>query len=119
MWRTQGIRCVVALLLAMSANYCQALTQLTFPLTSEGVDSRYDYDWAVLRMAMEKTRPAYGSYRLHQSDVAMSPQRVLQEMSAPQGRINVSCAPPRPNWSNATCPSACPWIAVCWATACF
>ncbi|MFC0169214.1 hypothetical protein ACFFKC_14105 [Pseudoduganella danionis] len=79
----------MALLLAMSANYCQALTQLTFPLTSEGVDSRYDYDWAVLRMAMEKTRPAYGSYRLHQSDVAMSPQRVLQEMSAPQGRVNV------------------------------
>lgn len=66
-----------------------ASTRLTYPLSSDGVDSRYDYDWAVLQTAMEKTVATYGPYRQHQSEVAMSPQRVLQEMDAPQGRINV------------------------------
>ncbi|MYM39037.1 hypothetical protein GTP27_06800 [Pseudoduganella sp. CY13W] len=66
-----------------------ASTRMVYPLSSDGVDSRYDYDWAVLRTAMEKTIPAYGPYQQLQSGVAMSPQRVLLEMSAPQGRINV------------------------------
>ncbi len=64
-------------------------THLTYPLTSDGIDSRYDYDWAVLRAALEKTAPRYGVFEQHQSRVAMSPPRVVQEMSSPSGRINI------------------------------
>jgi len=85
----QAIRYVVILLLAVLGNSCHALTEITYPLSSDGIDSRYDYDWAVLRTAMEKTVSSYGPYRQHQTSVAMSPQRVLLEMSAAQGRINV------------------------------
>ncbi|MQA20507.1 ABC transporter substrate-binding protein [Rugamonas rivuli] len=67
----------------------RAATQLTYPLTSDGIDSRYDYDWAVLRTALEKTTPQYGVFEQHQSTVAMSPPRVVQEMSSPSGRINI------------------------------
>ncbi|GJJ00541.1 hypothetical protein RugamoR64_10790 [Duganella rhizosphaerae] len=73
----------------MIAASCQAATHLTYPLTSDGVDSRYDYDWAVLRAALEKTTPRYGVFEQHQSRVAMSPPRVVQEMSSPSGRINI------------------------------
>ncbi|WP_332851386.1 hypothetical protein [Duganella sp. S19_KUP01_CR8] len=66
-----------------------AATHLTYPLTSDGIDSRYDYDWAVLRAALEKTAPRYGVFEQHQSKVAMSPPRVVQEMSSPSGRINI------------------------------
>ena len=67
----------------------RAATQLTYPLTSDGIDSRYDYDWAVLRTALEKTTPQYGVFEQHQSTVAMSPPRVVQEMSSLSGRINI------------------------------
>ncbi|WP_254441904.1 substrate-binding periplasmic protein [Duganella vulcania] len=66
-----------------------AATHLTYPLTSDGIDSRYDYDWAVLRAALEKTTPRYGVFEQHQSDVAMSPPRIVQEMTSPSGRINI------------------------------
>ncbi|WP_444845236.1 substrate-binding periplasmic protein [Duganella caerulea] len=66
-----------------------AATHLTYPLTSDGIDSRYDYDWAVLRAALEKTTPRFGVFEQHQSDVAMSPPRVVQEMTSPSGRINI------------------------------
>lgn len=62
---------------------------LTYPLTSEGVDSRYDYEWAVLRAALEKSAPRFGPVNLQRASTAMSPPRVLHEMLAPAGRINV------------------------------
>lgn len=84
-----GLKLLAPLLAALMTGNCLALTQLTYPLSSDGVDSRYDYDWAVLRSAMDKTVATYGAYQQRQTDVAMSPQRVLQEMSTPHGRINV------------------------------
>ena len=67
-----------------------AATRLVYPLTSlDEVDSRYDYDWAVLRTAMEKTAPRFGPFEVHQSGQVMSHQRIVQEVLAPQGRINI------------------------------
>lgn len=81
---------VLRLLLASLALACHAhAATLTYPLTSEGIDSRYDYDWAVLRAAMEKTVRAFGPFEQRQSPVAMSPSRVIQEMATPSGRINI------------------------------
>jgi ABC-type amino acid transport substrate-binding protein len=66
-----------------------APTTLIYPLTSEGVDSRYDYEWAVLRTALEKSSARFGRYDLQRTQAAMSPPRVLHEMGAAQGKINV------------------------------
>lgn len=78
------------MLLASLALACHAhAATLTYPLTSDGIDSRYDYDWAVLRAALEKTVPGFGPFEQRQSPVAMSPSRVVQEMSTPSGRVNI------------------------------
>lgn len=66
-----------------------APTTLTYPLTSEGVDSRYDYEWAVLRTALEKSSARFGRYDLQRTQAAMSPPRVLHEMGTARGKINV------------------------------
>jgi ABC-type amino acid transport substrate-binding protein len=66
-----------------------APTTLTYPLTSEGVDSRYDYEWAVLRTALEKSSGRFGRYDLQRTQAAMSPPRVLHEMGTARGKINV------------------------------
>jgi ABC-type amino acid transport substrate-binding protein len=66
-----------------------APTTLIYPLTSEGVDSRYDYEWAVLRTALEKSSARFGRYDVQRTQAAMSPPRVLHEMGAGQGKINV------------------------------
>jgi ABC-type amino acid transport substrate-binding protein len=79
---------VAALWLAAGA--CGAVTEVVYPLTSlDDADSRYEYDWAVLRVALQKTTPRYGPFELKQSTQAMSPQRVAQELLTPSGRINV------------------------------
>lgn len=67
-----------------------ATTRVVYPLTAlDDIDSRYEYDWAVLRAALQKTEPHYGPFELHQSSHAMSPQRVAQELRMPGGRINI------------------------------
>jgi len=88
-YKLRGIWRALLLASCMIAAPCLAATHLTYPLTSDGIDSRYDYDWAVLRAALEKTTPRYGVFEQHQSDVAMSPPRVVQEMTSPSGRINI------------------------------
>jgi len=77
--------------LYLAAGGCMAATtRVVYPLTAlEDVDSRYEYDWAVLRVALQKTEPRYGPFELHQSTQAMSPQRVAQELRMPGGRINI------------------------------
>lgn len=74
----------------LTAASCTAATSVVYPLTSiDDADSRYEYDWAVLRMALQKTEARYGRFELRQSTQAMSPQRVTQELLTPGGRINV------------------------------
>eukprot|EP01041_Mallomonas_annulata_P016097 gene16097-33795_t len=55
----------------------------------ETLDDRYDYDWLILRTALEKSAPAFGPFEMRQLDEAMSPPRVAQELTLAKGRINV------------------------------
>lgn len=82
---------MLAVGLCLAASACvAATTRVVYPLTTlEDIDSRYEYDWAVLRMALEKTEPRYGPFELRQSTYAMSSQRVAQELLMPGGRINI------------------------------
>lgn len=75
--------------LVVAAASGAAATHVVYPLTSADADSRYEYDWAVLRVALQKTVSHYGPFELSQSGHPMSPQRVVQELHAPAGRINV------------------------------
>src|SRR5471032_3370951 len=80
-----------ALLAVLCLRFSSVLcaSHLTYPLTSGGIDSRYDYDWAVLRTALEKTEAGFGVFEMQQSDIVMSPQRVTQELLSPAGHINI------------------------------
>jgi ABC-type amino acid transport substrate-binding protein len=81
---------LLAALCLAAAGSGASTTRVVYPLTSaDDVDSRYEYDWAVLRVALQKTEPRYGPFALHQSTQAMSPQRVAQELLTPGGRINI------------------------------
>jgi ABC-type amino acid transport substrate-binding protein len=72
------------------ATSCGATTRVVYPLTSmDELDSRYDYDWAVLRVALQKTEARYGPFELNQSTQVMSSQRITQEALTPGGRINI------------------------------
>jgi ABC-type amino acid transport substrate-binding protein len=63
-----------------------AACNAVYPLT---LDSRYDYDWEVLRAALEKTATPYAPCTLHASKVSMEESRANGELAAAGGRINV------------------------------
>ena len=63
-----------------------AACDVVYPLT---LDSRYDYDWEVLRTALEKTVPHSPPCTLRASEVTMEESRANGELAAAGGRINV------------------------------
>jgi hypothetical protein len=66
-----------------------AACEVVYPLTAAKIDSRYEYDWRVLRTALEKTVPQYGHCPLRPSAIAMEAPRATLELERPGGRINV------------------------------
>lgn len=81
---------LLAAALCLAAGVASAMDRLVYPLTSaDDIDSRYDYDWAVLRVAMEKTVPRFGPFDIRQSTQVMSWQRMGQELLLQGGGINV------------------------------
>lgn len=62
---------------------------VVYPRHVDTMNDRYDYDWLILRTALEKSAPAFGPFEMRQLDQAMSPPRVAQELKLAQGRINV------------------------------
>ncbi|SFU30236.1 hypothetical protein [Pseudoduganella namucuonensis] len=63
--------------------------RVVYPRHMGVTNSRYEYDWLVLRTALEKSSAALGPFTMSQLDEAMSPRRVTQELALPRGRINV------------------------------
>jgi hypothetical protein len=52
------------------------------------LDHRYDYHWQVLREALEKTKPKYGSYRMEAAGY-MNEDRQVFELQNRKGKLNV------------------------------
>lgn len=71
-----------------AASPAKATLQVIYPRPESEHDSRYLYDWEVLRTALEKTRGKFGPYELRQASQFMSPARVTTE-AAGAGSINV------------------------------
>ncbi|KQW91583.1 hypothetical protein ASC94_17550 [Massilia sp. Root418] len=72
-----------------SAHARTAPQLVVYPRHIDTLDNRYDYDWLILRTALEKSAAAFGPFEMRQLGEAMSPPRVAQELTLPQGRINV------------------------------
>jgi ABC-type amino acid transport substrate-binding protein len=88
--RRAAQRLLLAAALCLAAAGAGATDRLVYPMTSlDDIDSRYDYDWAVLRTALEKTAPRFGPFEIRQSTHAMSWQRIAQELALPGGGVNV------------------------------
>jgi len=81
---------LLALLIVLptAASSARAPMQVVYPRPESEHDSRYLYDWEVLRTALEKTRGKFGPYELRQASQFMSPARVSAE-AAGAGSINV------------------------------
>lgn len=71
-----------------AADAAAAPTQIVYPRPESEHDSRYSYDWEVLRTALEKSRATFGPYDLRQASQYMSPARVTAE-AAGAGPINM------------------------------
>jgi hypothetical protein len=77
------------LLLSFFFSTLACAISVTYPRAESDSDSRYQYDWAVLRTAMEKTRASFGAFDLNQSQHQMPPARVSFEMLRPNSEINL------------------------------
>jgi len=78
-----------ALWFASTPCQAQGSTVLIYPHKESALDSRYDYDWAVLRTALDKTRPRFGPYEMRPSTEVMGQARVVLEMQASAVRVNI------------------------------
>ena len=64
-------------------------TTVVYPRYFSILDTSKGFDWIVLRAALEKTVPKYGPFTLAQSQDPFSVPRMLQELSRPDGAVNV------------------------------
>jgi hypothetical protein len=78
-----------ALVLCTWLGAANADTVVVYPKPESSADSRYQYDWAVLRTALEKTRATAGPFEMKESAQFMSPARVTAEALMPGSEINV------------------------------
>jgi len=62
-----------------------AVDHLVYPRSESASDSQYDYDYGLLRLALEVTRRSHGSFELRASDVPMNQARAASELVAGGG----------------------------------
>ncbi len=87
--QTSRLRPLLAVALCAATAAAAAATDVVYPKSGSTLDSRYEYDWEVLRTALEKTRARFGSFSLRPSASSMTPARASEELQAPKGRINL------------------------------
>ena len=80
---------VVLFILFFYSTAIAAAIQVIHPGPETALDKRNEYDWIVLRAALEKTRGASGDFVLSENTEFINSARGLYEMSLPAGRINV------------------------------
>ena len=80
---------LAALLACSGMAAAGAATGVVYPQPEVALDSRYHYDWEVLRAALQKTERRFGPFTMRASGASMSPARVTEELLIPDGRINL------------------------------
>jgi hypothetical protein len=66
-----------------------AISHVIHPGPESALDTRSQYDWIVLRAALEKTRASHGDFELIEKSDLMNSARQLLELTNPSGRINI------------------------------
>jgi hypothetical protein len=87
-WQSRVIVIVVALW-GLVVPVARGETVLIHPRAESASDTRYQYDWAVLLAAMEKTRATFGPFDIKEAQQQMAPSRVAYEMQSADGIINI------------------------------
>lgn len=87
-WRALLALCL-SLLVALPLVCQSAPVIVVYPQSESPNDQRYQFDWVILRQALERTSDTYGPYELRPSPTAMPPQRVTYDMDDPQGVLSV------------------------------
>lgn len=82
-------RLLQALLCCLCIIAQAAEMQLVYPRYFLVPDISLEYDWIVLRAALDKTAARFGPYTLKPSGEPLSVPRLLQEMSRSDGCINI------------------------------
>lgn len=82
-------RLLQAILCCLCLNLHAAETRLVYPQYFSVAGSHSEFDWIVLRAALEGTRTTHGRYTLKPWREPMSVARMVEELAKPDGRINV------------------------------
>ena len=82
-------RLLQAVLCCLCLKLHAADTQLVFPQYFAVADSRSEFDWIVLRAALQHTVATHGPYSIKPWREPMSVQHMVQELATPCGHINV------------------------------
>lgn len=82
-------RLLQVLLYCLCFNVQAEDTVLVYPRYFTIHDSTHAFDWIVLHAAMEKTAAKFGSYKITPASEPLSIARLMQEMSRPDGSINI------------------------------
>lgn len=82
-------RLLQAILFCLCFNLHAADTRVVFPQYFTVADNRSEFDWIVLRAALQSTKATHGRYTLTPWREPMSVARMVQELATADGHINV------------------------------
>lgn len=81
--------CIVFYVALAAGNVSASTLVVVYPRSVSNTDSQYLYDYALLRLALEKTRDEFGPYELRPSIVGMTQARSAEEIIAGTGTIHI------------------------------
>ena len=83
-----GWLCCALLLPVLAVAAAPAPMRYIHPPPESLLDNRYDFEWKILETALERTRQAWGDYRIEVSDF-MTEQRQVHELTQASGRLSM------------------------------
>jgi len=85
------IRSLAVVLLALPALsvWAQPAQSYVYPRSESATDSQYQYDYELLRLALERTRDTHGPYELRPSSVPMNQARAAHEIVNGTGAVTI------------------------------
>jgi hypothetical protein len=97
----------VAALVLFPALFAGAQMRYVYHAPESSLDVRYEYQWEILRTALEKTRGKWGEYRMVRSD-SMSERRQAFELKHATGKLTVMYLSPTPDFEASLIPVRIP-----------
>jgi len=80
---------LMCLVLTLAGQAGADTTLVVYPRGQSATDSQYQYDYELLRLALEKTRKAFGPYEIRPSDEPMNQARAAKEIMTGSGLVTI------------------------------